>query len=204
MLAAANSIPPNRTVSPIAEYGFILNLGNGPPSLTNHSRHPPAKSQSRTESAWSVLSSPWSTRYHSPERPASPERVPAAPIAPEPVHVASTHATGGTFASESSSGVATPVSARSLLFSLTEQLAAHRESRAGGARAPAPASASTSSAASPAVSARSVLLDASIPTEPVVEPRPTTYVRPSSRVAERSRSTTPRNARPARRGVLFP
>lgn len=34
--------------------------------------------------------------------------------------------TGGTVASESSSGLATPVSAHSLIFSLTEQMAAHR------------------------------------------------------------------------------
>ncbi|KIP02424.1 hypothetical protein PHLGIDRAFT_122465 [Phlebiopsis gigantea 11061_1 CR5-6] len=176
MLAAANSIPPNRTVSPIAE-------------------HPPAKpNNSSTTSAWSILSSPRSTRYHSPERPASPE---PAPASHEQAHAVSTHATGGTFASESSSGVATPASARSLLFSLTEQLAAHRESRAGATAEPAPASASPSpsSTGSLAVSARSVLLDAPLRAEPGAGPRPTaSHVRPASRVVARSRSTTPRNA----------
>lgn len=98
-----------------------VSRGRGLTILTSDIGSPNMSSSSST---WSVLSSPRSTQYHSPARHLSPERPPTqSSHIPQEV---SRHATGGTFASETSSGLVTPVSAGSLIFSLAEQIAAQR------------------------------------------------------------------------------
>ena len=127
MLLGAKIAPATRRLSspPILRYDCAHHLVPFLLTVYETCRNPRVEANSRPESTWSIISSPKNiTRSPQLGPHASP---PCAPVElPQSAHVISTHATGGTFASESSSGAATPLSSHSLLHALSEQIAAQR------------------------------------------------------------------------------